>query len=89
LVVIEWECAWDRDKVTERKPELLTHPIVSRTPLSTRYALYGGRTEAMCLHYKARNDESIQYADVMSLYPYICKYYKMPVGHPKIYVGDA
>jgi hypothetical protein len=49
----------------------------------------GGRTEGMCLHYKARDNETIKYVDVMSLYPYICKYYKMPVGHPKIHVGDA
>jgi hypothetical protein len=26
LVVTKWECARDRDKVTERKPEMLTHP---------------------------------------------------------------
>jgi hypothetical protein len=25
----------------------------------------------------------------MSLYPYICKYFKFPVGHPVIHVGDA
>ena len=25
--------------------------------------------------------------DVISLYPYICKYGKFPVGHPKVYVG--
>ena len=25
----------------------------------------------------------------MSLYPYICKYYKFPIGHPIIHVGDA
>jgi G:T-mismatch repair DNA endonuclease (very short patch repair protein) len=89
LVVTERKCAWDRDKVTERKPEMLTLPFVSRTPLKTSDALYGGRKEGMCLHYKARHDESIEYADVMSLYPYICKYYKMPVGNPKIHVGDA
>ena len=27
--------------------------------------------------------------DVMSLYPYICKYGKCPVGHPVIHAGDA
>jgi hypothetical protein len=26
--------------------------------------------------------------DVISLYPYICKYGKFPVGHPKLYVGS-
>jgi hypothetical protein len=44
----------------------------------------------MRLHCKIREGiETIQYVDVMSLYPYICKYGKFPVGHPVIYVGDA
>ena len=46
-------------------------------------------TEAMRLQYKAREGETIQYVDVMSLYPYICKYFKLPLGHPVILVGDA
>ena len=25
--------------------------------------------------------------DVISLYPYICKYVKFPLGHPKVYMG--
>ena len=32
---------------------------------------------------------SIQCYDVMSLYTFICKYFKFPPGHPKIQVGDA
>jgi hypothetical protein len=43
----------------------------------------------MCLHQKARDDETTEYVDVVSLYPYICKYYKIPIGHPKINVGVA
>jgi hypothetical protein len=43
----------------------------------------------MRLHYKIREGETIQYVDVMSLYPYICKYYKIPIGHLIIHVGDA
>jgi len=31
---------------------MLAHPLVQRSPLCTRDALYGGRTEAMRLHYK-------------------------------------
>jgi len=55
----------------------------------TREALYGGRSEAMRLHYKIREDvESVQYCD-MSLYPYICKYFKSPICHLIIHVGDA
>jgi hypothetical protein len=84
------ECEWDAAKIIEKKPELLTHPIVRHSPLSTRDALYGGRTEAMRLHHKIEeNGETIQYCEVMSLYPHICKYFKFPIGHPVIHVGDT
>jgi len=89
-VKIEWECEFDESGIVRQKPELLNHPIVRQSPLRTRDVLYGGRTETMRLHYKANdNDETIQYVDVMSLYPYICKYFKFPVGHPVIHMGDA
>ena len=42
----------------------------------------------MCLNRKARENETIQYVDVMSLYPYICDYFKFPIGHPVIHMGD-
>ena len=72
------------------QPELKTHPLVQHSPLNTRDSLYGGRTEDTMLHYKIREgEETIQYVDVMSLYPYICKYFKFPVGHSVIHVGDA
>jgi len=75
----------------ERKPELLTHPIVRHSPLHIRDSLYGGRTEALRLHHKiAENEEEkIQYCDVMSMYPYICKYFKFQTGHPVVHVGDT
>jgi len=89
-VKIQWECKFDEANIVEQKPELLVHPIVKHAPLITRDALYGGRTEAMRLHYKIREGkESVEYCDVMSLYPYICKYFKFPIGHPTIRVGDA
>jgi len=70
--------------------DLRAHPVVRHAPMNTRDALYGGRTEAMRLHYKIKEgEESLQYCDIMSLYPYICKYFKFPIGHPIIHVGDA
>jgi len=83
-VKIQWECEFD----DAEKPELLPHPIVTQSPLSSRDALYGGRTEGMRLHYKVRENNTIQYVDVMRLHPYICKYFKFPIGHEDIYVGD-
>ena len=73
-VKVMWECQFDESKIVERKPQLLTHPVLSHSPLNTRDALYGVRTEAMSLHYKIDEiAEAIQYCDIMSLYPYICK----------------
>ena len=43
----------------------------------------------MRLHYKASEGETIQYVDVIILYPYIRKYEKFPVGHPVVHVGVA
>ena len=62
---------------------------MEQSPLHTRDALYGGRTEAMRLHYKVQGNETLHYIDVMSLYPYICEYFKFPICHPVIHVGEA
>ena len=70
-------------------PELKTHPIVQHSPLNIRDVLHGGRKEATRLHYKIREGKTIQHVDVMSLYPFVCKYFKYPIGHPVIHVGDA
>jgi hypothetical protein len=64
-------------------------PIVEQSPVSTRYALYGCRTEALRLHYKIKNGETIQYVKVMSLYPWVFKYFKFPIGHPTVHLGET
>jgi len=47
--------------------------------LNTRDALYGGRTKAIRLHYRVKvGEETIQYVDIMSLYPWMCKYFNSP-----------
>ena len=54
------------------------------TPLVPRDAFCGGRTNATRLHYVAGTDEKIKYVDFTSLYPYVNKYGRYPVGHPTI-----
>jgi len=49
-VKIEWECEFDESGIVRRKPELFDYPIVRQSPLRTRDALYGGRTDAMRRH---------------------------------------
>jgi hypothetical protein len=44
----------------------------------------------MRLHYEIREEErSVKYYDVMSLYSYICKYFKFSIDHPVIHVSDV
>jgi hypothetical protein len=83
-----WECDFD-DDILANHAELQAQPLIEHSPLNTRDAVYGGRTEAMRLHYKIRDGETIRYVDVMSLYLYSCKHHKFPIGHPIIHVGDA
>ncbi|XP_045201509.2 uncharacterized protein LOC123555044 [Mercenaria mercenaria] len=54
------------------------------SPLEPRDAFYGGRTEAYTLYKEASADETIDYYDVTSLYPWVNKTGKIPLGHPKI-----
>ena len=42
----------------------------------------------MRLHYKISEHEMIKYCDVISLYPFICKYFNFPIGHPIIHIGE-
>ncbi|XP_055389326.1 uncharacterized protein LOC129618545 [Condylostylus longicornis] len=48
-------------------------------------AIFGGRTEVFKLYYKIQANEKICYYDFTSLYPYVNKNCKYPIGHPKIY----
>jgi len=82
VVRLRLECEFYDAGIVKQKPDLLTHPIVEQNPLNTRDA--HARKEAMRLHYIVREDENIQYVHIMSLYPYIRKYFKFPVGHPVI-----
>jgi len=62
-VKVQWGCEFEG--VAD---DLRTHPIVRHVPLNTRDALYGGRAEAMRLHYKIKEgEETVQYCDIMSL----------------------
>jgi len=60
---------------------------VKNSPINIRDALYGGRTEAGKTYYRVEEGEKIHYVDVISMYPYICIYGKLPSDHPKVYVA--
>ena len=42
----------------------------------------------VCIMRQIKN-ETIEYCYVISLYPYICNYFKFPLGHLTVHVGDT
>jgi hypothetical protein len=87
-IVEMWEHTWTAAKLTdpELREWLTTQEIVDS--INVRDCLYGGRTNALRLHYKCKPDEQIKYFDITSLYPSVQKYKRYPVGHPRIIVDN-
>ena len=83
-VMTTWECDWDREcRDNEALATFLVqHPVVE--PLQPRDAFFGGRTNAVKLHHRVEDGETIKYQDVTSLYPWVNKYGLYPVRHPTI-----
>lgn len=87
-VEVMWECAWKRAK--QNNPSVVefmatyTHPA----RLKPRDNLFGGRTNAYKLYYKAKEGEKIRYLDFTSLYPYCQARKSYPIGHPQIIFKD-
>jgi hypothetical protein len=80
-VVEIWECDYkvqaDSDPMMQKIIDEEKGNI--KPPLNPRDALAGGRTNAIMLYYEGAAD----YIDFTSLYPYIQKYGKFPIGHPE------
>jgi hypothetical protein len=72
-----WECEFKKILAADKElaSYLETHPLILTLPLNPRDSLYGGRTNATRLYYKAdyMNGEDIKYLDVKSLYPTVNK----------------
>ena len=64
------------------------HGLEHVTPLQPRAAFFGGRTEAFTLFKETTRDVTLNYYDVTSLYPFINKTGKIPLGHPTIITED-
>lgn len=88
-IVEMWECEFLKIKREHNLTYLNTLPILNSLPLEPRNAFFGGRTGNAKTYHKCEEEgESIQYVDVCSLYPYVCKRGHYPLGHPTVHVGD-
>ncbi|WAQ93902.1 hypothetical protein MAR_006373 [Mya arenaria] len=54
------------------------------SPLEPRDAFFGGRTEAFKLVEETANEKQIKYYDVTSLYYFVKKNRKIPIGHSQV-----
>ncbi len=76
-----WECEYeDKLKNDVFFAEFVKSQRQIRPPLNPRNALSGGRTNGIQLYYNG----DAGYIDFTSLYPYVQKYCKFPIGHPQI-----
>jgi len=79
-----WESDFDKQMKNDETMRRFVENLELVLPLQPRDAFFGGRTEAFKLHAEATDDVKIRYYDVTSLYPFINKTGKIPLGHPKI-----
>ena len=85
-----WECELNKLRKASRDIEayFIQHlrsfkSLKYSPPLKPREAFYGGRVNASKLYHEVGVHEKIYYYDFTSLYPYVCKRGKYPIGHPK------
>ena len=86
-VVTKWECQWLRDMKDNETLRSFVDRHLPISPLEPRDAFFGGRTNAVKLHHRVIEGETIRYQDVTSLYPWVNKYAEFPTGHPHIITG--
>lgn len=88
-VIEKLECQFENEKKTDKQLQdfLKTFELVE--PLNPRDPFFGSRTNAVCLHAKIKESESIKYMDINSLYPFVNKTKTYPVGHPQIFTNPA
>ena len=80
-LVIMWECEF-RIMIRDTPDlKLFVKNFVIPQLLSPRDAFFGDRTNAIKLHHRVEADEKILYYDVTSLYPFVKKRSRYPLGH--------
>ena len=84
-VIVQWECTWKQQIESTPSISSFLSSLTSTPPLQPRDAFFGGRTGAVALYHKADPGEKIFYVDVTSLYPWVNKTARYPLGHPAIH----
>ena len=82
-----WEHSF---KEIKKDPEIsnFLNNLDIQTPLVPSDSFFGGRTNAIKLYHLAQEDETLDYYDFTSLYPWCLKYGCFPIGHPKVITSN-
>ena len=85
-VIEMWECDWRKMKEERKDIRNFVASLDLVEALNPRDAFCGGRTNTVKLYHLAdiASGEKINYYDFTSLYPFINKNARYPVGHPEI-----
>ena len=83
-VEVVWECDFRAEMEQNEDLKQFLKDLNVSSPLRPVDALFGGRTNALRLHYECTEDEEIKVLDFTSLYPFCNSRCAYPVGHPKI-----
>ena len=88
-VKVLWEHEWRSQLKTQPALQAQVEQMTSTPPLNPRDAFFGGRTGAVALYHEVAQGEKIYYVDVTSLYPWVNKTARYPLGHPEIFYEPA
>ena len=76
-----WSCNYLRERCMLRDDDVPL-PKEKCDPINIRDSYFGGRTNAIVLHREFLPNSRGGYLDFCSLYLYVLKYERYPIGHP-------
>lgn len=83
-VVSIWEHEFNALLTADKDAKAFVDGLEVMERLDPRDSLMGGRTNGCVLYKRASGDTKIKYVDFTSLYPFVNKTCRYPVGHPEI-----
>ena len=87
-VVTMWECQFRKNIEDNPALQEFIKGLEIEERLDPRDSFFGGRTNAAKLYHETQRGEKIKYIDFTSLYPFVNKTCRYPVGHPTILTGN-
>ena len=82
-----WSCDYLRERRMLRDDDVPL-PKEKCDPINIRDSYFGGRTNAIVLHREFLPNSHGGYLDFCSLYPYVLKYERYPIGHPTHFTNN-